>query len=189
MITQTPSILMMRTTCLVRAGLTTTRTGIGIAGLNYWESYIANVIGTPGEMTSWVFHNTTGSNAIWTTGFFDGGDTAVDGEVWSTTSGASGCVAATGDACPLIRLSNYDYVTNSLADPSNPTIPNSFYLSSAPAFFSAGSGYTWPWVNSQGSTKVQSGPTTSACTTNVGGPCSGLPAKARWDAGTPFVQP
>ena len=57
--------------------------GIGLAGLNYWEFYIANVIGTPGAMSGWVFHNATGANAIWTTGFFDGGDTAVDGEVWS----------------------------------------------------------------------------------------------------------
>ena len=54
--------------------------GIGVSGLNYWESYVANVIGTSGKMAGWAFH-ATGGNAIWQTGFFDGGDTAVDGEV------------------------------------------------------------------------------------------------------------
>ncbi len=54
------------------------------------------------------------------------------------------------------------------------------YLS-APTFFSAGASctYSWPWVTPTGSTQIQS----NSC----GGP--GLPAKARYDAGTPFVQP
>ena len=37
---------------------------------------------------------------------------------------------------------------------------------------SAGSGYTWPWVDPTGATKLYT-----------------LPAKARFDNGTPFVQP
>lgn len=162
--------------------------GVSVAMENYWHTFVGNVIGTPGKMSGWTYHTPGTGEAIWGEGGA-GGDTATDAEMWSQQTAASACVSSTGDQCPMIRLSNYDYVTNSLADPSNPTIPNSFYLSSAPAFFSSGSGYTWPWVNSQGSTKVQSGPTTSGCKTNVDGPCSGLPAKARMDNGTPFTQP
>ena len=115
------------------------------------------------------------------------GVAAVDGEVWSQIDGASACVSSTGDQCPLIRLGNYDYVTNSINDPGSPSsFPNSFYSSSAPAFFGASGThctYPWPWVTSTASTKVQL-PTGSGCTAD-----SGLPAKARFDAGTPFTQP
>ena len=163
---------------------------IGPSMSNYWQSYIGNVLGTSGAMANWLYQSSAPAvEAIWNTGYTGGGDNSEDLEVWSQQGSASACVTTTGDQCPLIHLSNYDYLTNSLADPSNPTLPNSFYVSSAPTFFSNGSGYTWPWVNSEGSTKVQHGPTTSACTTNVGGPCSGLPAKARMDNGTPFTQP
>ena len=78
-------------------------------------------------------------------------------------------------ASTAIRHGNYDYVTNGVTwDPniSDQNLPNSMYLSSAPAFFSAGHGYTWPWVNPIGSTQLYT-----------------LPAKARYDAGTPFTQP
>ena len=79
---------------------------------------------------------------------------------------------------------NYDYLDNAVKWQGSPlTLPNSFYLSSKPAFFTAGSGYTWPWVTPTGSEQIQTGP--SGC----GGTCSGLPAQARWQAGTPFVQP
>jgi hypothetical protein len=50
-------------------------------------------------------------------------------------------------------------------------LPNSLYLSGKPGFFNAGSGYTWPWVDP------------------VNGTTYKLPAKARFDAGTPFTQP
>jgi hypothetical protein len=163
--------------------------GMAFSIFEYWYSAIGNVIGTPGAMNGWTYHILGVGNGIWITGFSDGSDPYTDAEVWSQFGPASACVSSTGDQCPLIRLSNYDYLTNSLADPSNPTVPNSFFLSSAPAFFSTGSSYAWPWVNSQGSTKVMTGPTTSACTANVNGPCSGLPAKARVDNGTPFTQP
>jgi hypothetical protein len=45
-------------------------------------------------------------------------------------------------------------------------------LTQEPAFFNAGKGYTWPWVNPTGSPQLYT-----------------LPAKARYDAGTPFTQP
>jgi hypothetical protein len=128
------------------------------------------------------------SRSIWTTGFFTGGDDAIDGEVWSATAGASGCVTATGDTCPLIRLGDYDYVTLSINDPGSPgSFPNSFFLSSAPAYFGASGAnctYAWPWVNSTAATKVVSPTGPGSCTSY-----SGLPAKARIDAGTPFAQP
>lgn len=160
---------------------------VALALYDYWNTFVGNVLGTSGAMSGWGYYG-SGSNQVWVAGDINNGGGLVDNEVWTQQSGASACTNAS-DQCPTIRLSNYDYVTNSLADPSNPPLPNSFFLSGAPAYFSAGSGYAWPWVNSQGTTKVQSGPTTPACTVNVGGPCSGLPAKARFDAGTPFVQP
>jgi hypothetical protein len=77
---------------------------------------------------------------------------------------------------------NYDYLNNAVTWQGSPvTLPNSFYLASKPAFFT--SSYPWPWVTPTGSEQVQTGP--SGC----GGTCSGLPAQARWQAGTPFVQP
>jgi hypothetical protein len=58
-------------------------------------------------------------------------------------------------------------------DPSSAdhALPDSLYLSKEPDFFNAGSGYTWPWVDPVGNTKLYT-----------------LPAKARYDAGTPFLQ-
>jgi hypothetical protein len=130
----------------------------------YWFSFIGNVLGTPGHMAGWVYDGISGINAfpptaIWTLGYMD-----------ITPQGYDSNVASTA-----IRHGNYDYVTNSVNwDPniSDQNLPDSMYLSSAPAFFNAGKGYTWPWVNPIGSTQVYT-----------------LPAKARYDAGTPFTQP
>jgi hypothetical protein len=75
-----------------------------------------------------------------------------------------------------VRHGNYDYLTNTVRwDPaiSDRNLPSSLYLSQKPAFFSAGKGYTWPWVDPTGTTTQ----------------LYELPAKARFDAGTPFVQP
>lgn len=178
-------------------------TGMAIVLGEYWYSAVGNVLGTSGATSGWTFHTVYGAtpNAVWNTGSSDGNDnpsnsgTAGDTEVWSDISGtwpaAANCIDGT-DKCPLLRLSNYDYVTPGMADSTNPAVPSSFYLNGKPSFFLSGSGYTWPWVNSFGgstSTRVIPGPTTSGCTSNVSGPCSGLPAKARIDNGTPFTQP
>jgi hypothetical protein len=67
----------------------------------------------------------------------------------------------------VIRDGNYDYLTNSQRwhnTPAGFTIPASMYLTSKPAFFGSN---PWPWVD----------PTTGTTYT--------LPAKARFDAGTP----
>jgi hypothetical protein len=81
---------------------------------------------------------------------------------------------SSGSNCAPILDGNYDYLTDSIQWASNDTahtLPQSLYLSAEPAFFAAGSGYTWPWVDP------------------VNGATYKLPAKARFDAGTPFTQP
>jgi hypothetical protein len=100
-----------------------------------------------------------GTPGIWMLGWDDDSPYNVDATVAATT----------------IRHGNYDYVNNAVMwDPTitNQTLPNSFYLTQAPPFFSLGKGYTWPWVNPTGTPQLYT-----------------LPAKARCDAGTPFTQP
>jgi hypothetical protein len=100
----------------------------------YWFSFIGNVLGTPGHMAGWVYDGISGINAfpptaIWTLGYMD-----------ITPQGYDSNVASTA-----IRHGNYDYVTNSVNwDPniSDQNLPDSMCLSSAPAFLSAGKGYT-----------------------------------------------
>jgi hypothetical protein len=76
-----------------------------------------------------------------------------------------------GVASTAIRNGNYDYLTNAIhwtADDTAHTLPNSLYLSRPPDFFA---GYTWPWVDP------------------IAGVTRTLPAKARFDAGTPIKSP
>jgi hypothetical protein len=123
-------------------------------------------------MSGWVYDaigslNKIPNEGIWMLGYMD-----------ITPQGYDPNVAATA-----IRDGNYDYVTNSVAWAATDTahtLPNSLYLTQEPAFFNAGSGYPWPWVVPTGSPQILTG---------CGGKCSGLPAKARYDAGTPFTQP
>jgi len=129
----------------------------------YWFSYLGNVLGTPGKMNGWVYDAIGGTNYIPSQGIW------MLGWVDITPQGYDPNVAATA-----IRDGNYDYLTNTVVWASNDTahtLPDSLYLSQEPAFFNSGSGYTWPWVDS------------------VNGKVNTLPAKARYDAGTPFKQP
>jgi hypothetical protein len=72
-------------------------------------------------------------------------------------------------AAHIFRDGNWDNVTNGVVWASGArSIPSSFYLTAKPAFFGA---RAWPWVD----------PLTGAA--------SVLPAKARYDAGTPNVVP
>jgi hypothetical protein len=138
----------------------------------YWLSFIGNVLGTPGHMNGWVYDAVGAishipNRSIWMFGYMD-----------IPPQGYDPNVAATA-----IRDGNYDYVTDSVvwsATDAAHTLPNSLYLTQKPAFFNAGSGYPWPWVMPLGSPQILTG---------CGGKCSGLPAKARYDAGTPFNQP
>ena len=72
-----------------------------------------------------------------------------------------------------------DYNAFSASQFDNPlnlvkTLPNSLHRTTAPSYFTAG-GFAWPWVN----------PAAGSDATRV----MTLPAKARYDAGTPFTQP
>lgn len=133
----------------------------GLMAYSYWMSFVGNVMGAPDQMDGWVYEGSfTGRKpAIWLLGWDDVKPYPVDAKVKATT----------------LRHGNFDYVTNSVSwDPSVPnrTLPDSLYLPGRPAFFDAGRGYKWPWTDPLGETKVHT-----------------LPAKARYDAGTPFVQP
>ncbi len=135
----------------------------------YNNAWIGNVLGTSGDMSGWIYNGTWGgSSSILLLGY-DSCNGTMDPEV-----------AATADVD-----GNYDYVQDKVtwaASDTAHTLPNSLYLTQAPAFFSTGSGYPWPWTNPLGSPQVPTncGPSrTNTC----------LPAKARYEAGTPFTQP
>ncbi|HEY2859155.1 MAG TPA: right-handed parallel beta-helix repeat-containing protein [Terracidiphilus sp.] len=146
----------------------------GPMAYDYWYAFIGNVLGVSGTTTAangWTYSGDFGGNRIFMLGWMGnngGQDPNLDG-----TTGAF--IAIDG---------NYDFLNQKVTWTGSPlALPNSFYLSTEPSFFTAASGYTWPWITPTGGTKIQSGP--SGC----GGKCSGLPARARWQAGTPFVQP
>ncbi len=133
----------------------------GATYYSYWHSFIGNVLGAPGQMTGWVYESgDLDTPSIYKLGWDDWAPYPVDPKVTQTA----------------VRHGNYDYLTNSVHwDPafSERVLPSSLYLSQKPAFFSAGKGYIWPWVDPLGaSTQLYE-----------------LPAKARYDAATPFVQP
>jgi len=150
--------------------------GGGASAYNYWHAYIGNVLGASGHSTTangWIYQSTSATDVdeydIWEVG--DDADTVLNDPN----------IRVNGY---LFRHGNYDYVTAGIVwDPGTPdhSLPPSFYLTSAPSFFSAGASctYPWPWVTPTGSSQLQP----NSCSG------SGLPAKARWDAGTPFVQP
>jgi hypothetical protein len=129
----------------------------GLTAYSYWMSFVGNVLGAAGQMDGWLYETTFagGKPGIWLLGW----GYVTDPKVSATT----------------LRHGNFDYLTNTVRwDPTitNHTLPNSLYLTQKPAFFDAGKGYTWPWVDPVGPTKLYV-----------------LPAKARYDAGTPFTQP
>jgi len=132
----------------------------GATYYSYWHTFVGNVLGAAGQMSGWVYQSgNMDTPAIWMFGWDDWSPYPTDPKVVAT----------------VLRHGNYDYVTNSVTwDPSisNHTLPPSLYLSQKPAFFNAGSGYVWPWVDPTGAQQLYT-----------------LPAKARFDAGTPFVQP
>lgn len=134
---------------------------VGLMAYSYWMSFVGNVLGAEGQMNGWVYETTfaKGTPGIWMLGWDGASPYPTDAKVSATT----------------LRHGNFDYVTRTVkwdAAAANRTLPNSLYLTQKPAFFSAGRGYAWPWVDSVGTTKLHT-----------------LPAKARHDAGTPFEQP
>lgn len=137
---------------------------------NYWYVYGFNILGKSGMQScaggAFTLASTNGLNtnrvismAGWTGGEWG---TNVDPNLVSTTPKF------------IFNNGNFNYVNSTVDSASGyaTTAPNSLFLSSAPAYFLTGSGNTWPWITPSGGTKVFT-----------------LPAKARFDAGTPFVQP
>jgi hypothetical protein len=135
----------------------------GAQGWARWHSFVGNVLGLSGGMSGYSYEVATQSGlGIWMLGWDDITPNANDPTVWTTA----------------LRVGNFDHLTGQqrthtlgtgLGDATYTqgapgTLPDSLYLSSKPAFFGAAA---WPWVN----------PATGATTA--------LPAKARFDAGTP----
>lgn len=164
---------------------------------SYWFSFIGNVLGTKNCTTqangfplngSW--NGPDFSNGIFLLGWYNGGNGINDPQgatiypaVPAGVNGTNSSCTSSGTNCATIVDGNYNYWNNSISWASNDTahtLPNSLYLSGMPSFFNDGSGYAWPWVTPTGASQVATG---------CGGACSGLPAKARYDAGTPFTQP
>jgi hypothetical protein len=156
---------------------------------DYWMAFVGNVLGEPGVTTNaagWVYSNAGAGEgqrdkSIWMTGWVGGGS---PDPYLVSTQGVPACNGSSPPGCMyLFRHGNYDTVTNSIADYQtgySTTLPPSFYAAAKPAYFTGATCvYGWPWVTPTSSPAVQ----TNSC----GG--SGLPAKARWDSGSPFVQP
>lgn len=151
--------------------------GGGGAAWSWYMTYVGNVIGRSGLMSAWDYTNArmgcdvNGNNCV---GFGAGGNDwgsikdvwriGYDPEHWGSNSDS--LTQAT-----LIRDGNYDFKTNSQRwhnTPATFAMPNSLYLSSKPAFFNTYlSANTWPpYDPSNGTT-------------------NNLPAKFRFDNGTP----
>ena len=159
---------------------------IGDNPYTYWDSFVGNVLGVAGKMGSWSARCTALANygctpAIISTGWNSssvGGSQNDGSDQVSYPTNPTGTITGpacltSGQSCAPVLDGNYDYKSDFIQWASNDTahvLPSSLYLSSVPSFFS---GYTWPWV-------VPENATTQLYT---------LPAKARFEAGTPFTQP
>lgn len=169
----------------------------GPMSYNYGYTFAGNVLGQAGVTTSangWIYsartagHRGTGSShpmtdkALWQSG-------------WTGQDPANCCnyvsdpnLDGTNATQLLFQNCNYDYINASIVDCAGSiytsSLPNSLYLpgggASPPPWWPSGSTtYPFPWVTPSAGSPLQ--------TNSLSG--SGLPAKARFDAGTPFVQP
>ena len=102
----------------------------GPTAYNYWFGFVGNVLGTAKETTAangWTYQGDWTASRMWMLGWNDG-----NGGEDPYLDGAAGSY--------IFRHGNYDYVNGSIADWTSGyshTLPNSFYLSSQPSFFSA----------------------------------------------------
>jgi hypothetical protein len=134
----------------------------GLGYYSYWHSFVGNVLGASGQMAGWSYEGSFRNDApgIWLLGWDDW-------DPYPTDARVIGPLADGG----VFRHGNWDFVTNSVAHWEagySTALPDSLYLPGKPAFFGSS---TWPWVD----------PSTGATRT--------LPAKARYDAGTPNAVP
>jgi hypothetical protein len=128
---------------------------------SYWNNLVGNVFGLAGRMQGFIYGDQVLPDGDWPPQILMMGWADLPNHVYDPNVIATNFVDG-----------NYDDVTHAVhwatTDTAH-TLPNSLFLTNTPAFFA---GYTWPWVDPVGSTKVYT-----------------LPAKARYDAGTPFTQP
>lgn len=133
----------------------------GLMAYSYWMSFLGNVLGTSGQIRGWSAETTfkSGRPGVWMLGWDDVEPYRVDARVAET----------------VLRHGNFDYVSNAVgwdAAIAERNLPASLYLMQRPRFFGSETSYVWPWVEPTGALKVHR-----------------LPAKVRYDAGTPFAEP
>lgn len=150
----------------------------GPMAYSYQDAFVGNVLGLAGVTTSgngWTYQGDWNAKRIWMIGWWNFGTGGNDPNLTGT------------NGTYIFRSGNYDYVTPGIAlwaSGYSQSLPNSLYLSSVPSFFTgANCTYPWPGVTPAAGSPLQS-PTGGSC-----GSSDWNPAKARWDAGTPFVQP
>jgi hypothetical protein len=142
---------------------------IGLYYGSWWYSFVGNLLGRPGKMSGWLYTDPgMGCDA--------NGNKCVGGDRWDLSHSVWGLgydaqrwsmFADPKVLSTVIRDGNYDFLTNSQRwhkTPGGFAMPNSLYLTSKPAFFKTN---RWPWTDPSTGTIYR------------------LPAKARYDAGTP----
>jgi hypothetical protein len=161
----------------------------GPMAYNYWYAFVGNVMGTTTNnviggtpfttaANGWAYYRNynAGAKAIFVGSSSYGPSSDPDPNMFPPTSSSF-----------MYIDGNYDFVNAAVTwKVGSHALPNSLYLTSAPAFFSAGGSctYPWPWVTPSGSSVLLTAGGSGSCSSY-----SGLPAKARFDAGKPFAQP
>jgi hypothetical protein len=117
----------------------------------WWNAFFGNVLLTPDTTTT--IYEDPGDGTYGNTSQVWGLQTPVVWRLGYTSGPNSGQFPDPMVRKTVMRDGNWDYATDSLHwdRTSALTIPDSLYLSEAPDFFD---GYTWPWVDADGGTKV-----------------------------------
>lgn len=131
-----------------------------MTSFGYWHSFVGNVLGLSGQMSGWTYEgfNIFADKSVWLLGWDP-----------TQTTGTDPKVVDSAFAGHVIRDGNWDWLNSQQRwheTPGTFAIPNSLYLNTKPSFFGAN---TWPWVDPSNGTTYA------------------LPAKARYDAGTPNI--
>jgi hypothetical protein len=136
------------------------RRAVGLAPGHWWYNFVGNVLGTEAQTLL------PGQKQFLYE--YTGDDDGTLVPMWKLGYGGAGQDAMV--VARTLRHGNFDYVSNNVvwdAGGAAHTLPDSLYLTSKPAFFGSS---PWPWVDPTGATKLHS-----------------LPARARFDAGTPVA--